>query len=47
MKDSMSLLQLQDLSKYSLAVCADGSQAAYYAEVPKVQCDIINVVTDV
>ena len=31
-KDTTSLLRLQDLSQYNLAVCADGTPAAYYAE---------------
>lgn len=43
-KDSTSLLQLQDLSQYNLAVCADGSQASYYAEQPKVDKDAMKKV---
>ena len=36
-KDTTTLLQLQNLERYSLAKCADGSTAGYYAEQRKVR----------
>ena len=46
MKDTTSLLRLQDLSQYNLAVCADGSPASYYAEQREVSIVICTYLID-
>ena len=41
-KDTTTLLQLQNLERYNLAKCADGSTAGYYAEQRKVKISCLN-----